>query len=46
MAKVKSKKTVAPETQNAGVDHSVYRHSSERMEKLYNDSVHLTVTSP
>lgn len=46
MTRVKSSKTVNLESQNAGVDHSVYLHSSEQMGKLLNDSVHLTVTSP
>src|ERR1017187_9502843 len=46
MPKTKSTEIVAPESQNAGVDHSIHLHSSEQMEKVLNDSVHLTVTSP
>jgi DNA modification methylase len=46
MAKVKSEKPVNPDSQNVGVDHSIYLQSSEQMERLHNDSVHLTVTSP
>ena len=45
MAKVKSPGHVRPETPS-GVVHSIYLHSSETMEELLNDSIHLTVTSP
>ncbi len=46
MASPKSRKPDTPETAQPSVDHAVYLHSSERMDQLHNDSVHLTVTSP
>lgn len=46
MEKVKSKPQRGPESPSPGADHVIYQHSSEAMDELLNDSVHLTVTSP
>jgi site-specific DNA-methyltransferase (adenine-specific) len=46
MAKVKSRPQPGPEAPSPDTDHAIYLHSSEAMDELLNDSVHLTVTSP
>jgi hypothetical protein len=46
MAKLKSRRADTPEFKQPPTDHAIYLHSSERMDELHNDSVHLTVTSP
>jgi len=46
MMKNKSRSADTLEPQLPATDHTIYLHSSERMEQLFSDSVHLTVTSP
>jgi len=46
MARLKSRRADTPESEQPPTDHAIYLHSSERMDELHNDSVHLTVTSP
>lgn len=46
MASLESRKTATPGSMQPSVHHSICLHSSERMDEVHNDSVHLTVTSP
>lgn len=46
MARPKSRTPATSAPEQPPADHSIYIHSSERMDQLQSDSVHLTVTSP